>query len=72
MLNIDSDYTPIAILDSGAFSNVIKAYDNINNKTVAIKRTYKNSQQVSREYLILKELRDNKYICTLLDIFYTK
>ena len=65
------DYEPLSVIGSGVFGYVIEAYDRINDKRVAIKRTYKSGTKISREYEILKDLKSCQYIIELLDIFYT-
>ena len=65
------DYEPISLRGSGAFGYVIEAYDKIHDARVAIKRTHKVGNKLSREYQILSELKDCDYIVKLLDTFYT-
>ena len=56
------DYEPISLRGSGAFGYVIEAYDKIHDARVAIKRTHKVGNKLSREYQILSELKDCDYI----------
>lgn len=65
------DYEPISLRGSGAFGYVIEAYDKIHDARVAIKRTHKVGNKLSREFQILSELKDCDYIVKLLDTFYT-
>lgn len=65
------DYEPISLRGSGAFGYVIEAYDKIHDARVAIKRTHKVGNKLSREYQILSELKECEYIVKLLDAFYT-
>ena len=65
------DYVPLSLKGTGAFGYVIEAYDRKKDIRVAIKRTHKIGTKLSREYEILSELKDCKYIVKLLDVFYT-
>ena len=65
-------YTPISTLGSGSFGTVIEAYDQTNDIRVAIKRTHKVTEELSREYEILEELKNCKFIVKLLNTFYTE
>jgi glycogen synthase kinase 3 beta len=65
------DYVPLSLKGSGAYGYVIEAYDRKRDIRVAIKRTHKVGTKLSREYEILSELKDCKYIVKLLDVFYT-
>lgn len=65
-------YTPISTLGSGSFGTVIEAYDQTNDMRVAIKRTHKVTEELSREYEILEELKNCKFIVKLLNTFYTE
>ena len=58
-------------IGSGSFGTVYKAYDNNRKEYVAVKRTLKQGTEVSREYIMLKEVMENKYCINLFDIFYT-
>ena len=50
---------------------VFEAYDEINDRTVAVKRVRKAERKMSREYQILSELKGSKRCVELLDVFYT-
>ena len=50
---------------------VFEAYDPAKNKKVAVKRVRKAEKKMSREYLILEELKKSKRCVKLLDVFYT-
>ena len=65
------DYEAISLIGSGEFGYVVEAYDRIHDKRVAIKRTHKVSNILSREYEMLSKLKDCEYITKLLDTFYT-
>ena len=65
------DYEAISLKGSCEFGYVIEAYDHIHDKRVAIKKTHKVSNILSREYEILSKLKDCEYIIKLLDTFYT-
>ena len=71
MNNFIPDYEPISLLGKGSFGYVFDAYDHINDIRVAIKRTHKVGKKLSREYEILSELKESKYIVKLIDIFYS-
>lgn len=67
------------VLGSGSFGNlfsllgyVFEAYDHDWSCKVALKRTTKAGEYVSREYEILEMLKDCKNCVKVLDIFYTK
>lgn len=65
------DYVPISLRGAGAFGYVIEAYDKSNDVRVAIKRTHKVGNKLSREYQVLSELRDCEQCVKMLDTFYT-
>ena len=65
------DYDIVTIRGAGAFGYVIEAYDRKKDIRVAIKRTHKAGNKISREYEILSELKNCDYIVKLLDTFYT-
>lgn len=72
---------PVKMLGSGTFGKsfhmilcigyVFEAYDLTNDRKVAVKRVRKAERKISREYLILSEIKGNKRCVELLDIFYT-
>jgi len=49
---------PKRIIGSGSFGYVFEAYDNVSQRKVAIKRTTKAGEYVSREFEVLERLRD--------------
>jgi len=51
---------------------VFEAFDHDRNCKVALKRTTKAGEYVSREYEVLEMLKDCKNCVKVLDIFYTK
>lgn len=60
------------LLGSGSFGYVFEAYDRNRKCKVALKRTTKAGEFVSREYEILELLRGCKNCIQVLDIFYSK
>jgi glycogen synthase kinase 3 beta len=48
--------TPIKVIGNGAFGYVFEAYDNRRKCKVALKRTQKVGNIISREYEILQKL----------------
>lgn len=59
------DYEPLALKGAGTFGYVIEAYDRINGIRIAIKRTPKLTNQLGREYEILLNIKDCKYIVVI-------
>jgi serine/threonine protein kinase len=51
---------------------VFEAFDRTHKKTVAVKRTTKAGEYVSREYEVLNRLRECPNVIKLLDIYYSK
>ena len=51
---------------------VFEAYDKAHKQTVAVKRTTKAGDYVSREFEVLDKLRDCPNVIKLLDIYYSK
>jgi glycogen synthase kinase 3 beta len=51
---------------------VFEAYDNNRNCKVAVKRTQKSGNIVSREYEILNLLQGQENIVQMLDFFYSR
>ena len=51
---------------------VFEAIDKVTNQRVAIKRTAKAGDYVSREYEVLEIVKDCSNCVQVLDIFYTK
>ena len=70
-----SSYTnldPTRIIGSGSFGFVFEAIDNDTKQTVAVKRTQKAGEYVSREYEVLNELKKCKNVVKMLEIYYSK
>lgn len=70
-MNEVPDYEPISIRGAGAFGYVIEAYDRKHDTRVAIKRTHKVGNMLSREYEVLSLIKDCEYIVKLRDTFYS-
>ena len=51
---------------------MFEAYDKNHNQTVAVKRTTKAGEYVSREFEVLDRLRGCTNVIQLLDIYYSK
>lgn len=51
---------------------VFEAYDKESDQTVAVKRTQKAGEYVSREYEVLNRLRECKNVVKMLDIYYSR
>jgi hypothetical protein len=78
------DLEPKRVIGSGSFGNhfftlfifplgyVFEAYDKHHNQTVAVKRTTKAGEYVSREFEVLDRLRGCTNVIQLLDIYYSK
>lgn len=70
-----SSYTeldPTRIIGSGSFGFVFEAYDKESRQTVAVKRTQKAGEFVSREYEVLNKLKNCNNVVKMLDIYYSK
>ncbi len=65
------EYEPISLRGAGAFGYVIEAYDKNNDVRVAIKRTHKVGNKLSREYQVLDQLRECDQCVKMIDTFYT-
>lgn len=62
----------LSVLGSGSFGTVIKAYDNNNNRReVAVKKSSKIGNEISREIQIMIKTNRSKYCIELIDAFYT-
>ncbi|OMJ74635.1 hypothetical protein SteCoe_26379 [Stentor coeruleus] len=62
----------LSILGSGSFGTVIKAYDNNNyRREVAVKKSSKTGNEISRELQIMIKTNRSKYCVELIDAFYT-
>ena len=64
-------YVPLTYRGAGAFGYVIEAYDKTNDCRVAIKRTHKVGNKISREYKILNELKGCTNTVEMLNTFYS-
>lgn len=60
------------MIGSGSFGYVFEAWDKEACATVAVKRTQKAGEFVSREYEVLKKLRDCKHVVQMLEIYYSR
>mmetsp|Transcript_4769 Transcript_4769/g.8168 ORF Transcript_4769/g.8168 Transcript_4769/m.8168 type:complete len:283 (-) Transcript_4769:516-1364(-) len=70
-----STYTrlqPKRVIGCGSFGYVFEAFDEESEQTVAVKRTQKAGEYVSREFEVLDKLRDCKNVVKMLDIYYSK
>jgi len=63
---------PRRIIGSGSFGYVFEAYDKTHKQIVAVKRTTKAGEYVSREFEVLDKLKDCKNVVKMLDIYYSK
>lgn len=80
------DLEPVRVIGSGSFGKqylsessfnlklgyVFEAYDKQHKQTVAVKRTTKAGEYVSREFEVLDRLRGCTNVIQLLDIYYSK
>lgn len=69
--NYVPEYEAISLRGAGAFGYVVEAYDRKNDTRVAIKRTHKVGNKLSREYQVLSELKDCEQCVQMLDTFYS-
>ena len=72
---IKSTYTklePQRVIGSGSFGYVFEAIDQESNTTVAVKRTQKAGEFVSREYEVLNRLKGCKNVVKMLEIYYSR
>jgi len=70
-----SPYTnlePKRLIGSGSFGYVFEAYDRDSKQTVAVKRTQKAGEYVSREFEVLDKLKECKNVVRMLDIYYSR
>lgn len=63
---------PKRIIGSGSFGYVFEAFDTVSQRKVAIKRTTKAGEFVSREFEVLEKLRHCENCIQMLDIYYSK
>lgn len=66
------DLEILGLLGSGSFGYVFEAYDKNRDCKVALKRTTKAGDYVSREYEVLELLKGCQNCIQILDIFYSK
>ena len=59
------------LIGTGSFGQVYRAYDGNEGRLVAIKRSLKMGNIISREFEILKETQECENCVKLLDVFYT-
>ena len=59
------------LIGTGSFGQVFRAYDGNEGRLVAIKRSLKMGNLISREFEILKETQECENCVKLLDVFYT-
>jgi len=72
---VKSTYTklePQRVIGSGSFGYVFEAIDQESNTTVAVKRTQKAGEFVSREYEVLNRLKGCKNVVKMLEIYYSR
>lgn len=62
---------PKRVIGNGAFGFVFEALDQKTGDRVAVKRTQKAGNIISREYEILEKLRGKPNIVQMLDFFYS-
>lgn len=62
---------PVRVIGNGAFGYVFEAFDQNRGCKVALKRTQKAGNIISREFEILDMLRGSDNIIQMLDFFYT-
>jgi serine/threonine protein kinase len=70
-----STYTklePKKVIGSGSFGYVFEALDLESGEVVAVKRTQKAGEYVSREYEVLNKLKDCKNVVRMLEIYYSR
>ena len=67
-----TDLEPTRIIGSGSFGFVFEAFDKESKTTVAVKRTQKAGEFVSREYEVLNKLKKCKNVVRMLDIYYSR
>ena len=63
--------TPVRVIGNGAFGFVFEAYCENRKCKVALKRTQKAGNIISREFEILDMLRGKENVVQLLDFFYS-
>lgn len=66
---------PVALVRNASLTllgYVFEAFDKTHQQTVAVKRTTKAGEYVSREFEVLDRLKDCKNVVRMLDIYYSK
>ena len=63
---------PVRVIGNGAFGFVFEAYDENRKCKVAVKRTQKAGNTISREFEILDLLRGQPNIVQMIDFYYTE
>ena len=64
-------YTDFKLVGNGAFGFVFKAIETATGRPVAIKRSQKVGNKVSREFEVLTALKDKPNVIQLVDFFYS-
>lgn len=64
-------YEPISFRGAGAFGYVVEAYDKRSNRRVAIKKSHKVGNKLSREFTILESLRNCSNIIEMINFYYS-
>ncbi|MCQ2821524.1 MAG: protein kinase [archaeon] len=64
-------YECLSLRGNGAFGYVLEAYDQVHDRRVAIKRTHKVGNKISREYEILSQINECEFVVKMLDSFYS-
>ena len=70
-LNKIPEFELLSIRGAGTFGYVIEAFDKHRDTRVAIKRTHKVGNLISREFQILNELKGQENIINMHSTFYT-
>lgn len=63
---------PVRVIGSGSFGYVFEAMDQESGTKVAVKRTQKAGEFVSREYEVLNRLKGCKNVVKMLEIYYSR
>lgn len=64
--------TPLRVIGSGSFGYVFEAKDEESGQKVAVKRTQKAGEYVSREYEVLNKLKACNNVVRMLEIYYSR
>jgi len=62
---------PLRVIGNGAFGYVFEAYDENRNMKVAVKRTQKAGNIVSREFEVMSLLKGAQNVVQLVEFFYS-